>query len=163
MIIMINSQWEGSSHWDSLGMFQIYYVRHQEINSTAMPVRIIDQKIRLHEPIVTNKLKLTVVKSAKPMVFKIQLLGMPADKKYQADPMLDKKTFHNCKLHIVWKLEVSIASHLFPARSGWDVVPGSQNLSRREFKSTFAKSIWITFKHNKITENSSKIFPLRNI
>ena len=103
MIILVNSQWEGSSHWDSLGMFQIYYVRHQEINSTAMPVRVIDQKIRLHEPIVTNKLKLTVVKSAKPMVFKIQLLGTPADKKYQADPMLDKKTFHNCKLQFVKK------------------------------------------------------------
>ena len=113
MIILVNSQWEGSSHWDSLGMFQIYYVRHQEINSTAMPVRVIDQKIRLHEPIVTNKLKLTVVKSAKPMVFKIQLLGMPADKKYQADPMLDKKTFHNCKLQFVQKKALLFNVSLF--------------------------------------------------
>ena len=78
---------------------QKYWVRHGDIDMSTS--QVIKQTIRLSEPIVTNKIKLNIVKGGKdgkaPIVFKMNVLGMPPDKKYKADSMLDEATFNNCK------------------------------------------------------------------
>ena len=49
---------------------------------------LITREILLSQPVVTNKLKLIIRNAPDSVVFKMDLIGMPPDKKYAADPVL---------------------------------------------------------------------------
>ena len=49
---------------------------------------LITRDIFLSQPVVTNKLKLIIRTAPDSVVFKMDLIGMPPDKKYAADPVL---------------------------------------------------------------------------
>ena len=49
---------------------------------------VITRTIMLSQPVVTNKFKLIIRKAADTVVFKLDVIGMPPNKKYDADPVL---------------------------------------------------------------------------
>ena len=54
---------------------------------------LITRRIILSQPVVTNKFKLIIRKAADTVVFKLDVIGMPPDKKYDADPVLSPLSY----------------------------------------------------------------------
>ena len=63
-----------------------YYMFFGDANDQTN--ELITRKIILSQPVVTNKFKLILLKAADTVVFKLDVIGMPPDKKYDADPVL---------------------------------------------------------------------------
>ena len=58
---------------------------------------VITREIYLSQPVVTNRFRVVVRKAADIVVFKLDVIGMPPDKKYDTDPVLKPQTFQECK------------------------------------------------------------------
>ena len=58
----------------------------------------ITRNILLPQPVVTDKFKLIVDNGPDSVVFKMDVIGMPPDKKYEVDPILTPQLFEegNC-------------------------------------------------------------------
>ena len=58
---------------------------------------LIARTILLSQPVVTNKFKLIIRKAADTVVFKLDVIGMPPNKKYDADPVLSPLSYEEGK------------------------------------------------------------------
>ena len=58
----------------------------------------ITRNILIPQPVVTDKFKLTVDNGPDSVVFKMDVIGMPPNKKYEVDPILTPQLFEegNC-------------------------------------------------------------------
>ena len=81
-----------SSDQCSTGVYHIFFG-----NATDQDDNITNREILFPQPIVTNKFKLIFKKAATSVVIKMDLLGMPPDKKYESDPVLDPIAYEDCK------------------------------------------------------------------
>ena len=66
-------------------------------NASVQANEVISRNIYLPDPVVTNKFRLIVRKGAESAVIKMDVIGMPPDKKYNADPMLTSQLYQECK------------------------------------------------------------------
>ena len=62
-------------------------------NASEQPTELISRDIFISQPVVTNKLKLTVKKGSDSVVVKLDVIGMPPDKKKDADPVLEPQLY----------------------------------------------------------------------
>ena len=70
-------------------------------NANDQEDELITRKILLSQPVVTNKFKLIIRKASDTVVFKLDVIGMPPDKKYDADPVLTPLPYEEGKL-VMW-------------------------------------------------------------
>ena len=55
----------------------------------------ISRDIMFPQPVVTDNFQLIVKKAAPSVLMKIDLIGMPPGKKYEADPVLEPKPYED--------------------------------------------------------------------
>ena len=67
-------------------------------NASVQANEVIQRDIYLPDPVVTNKFRLSVRKGAESVVIKMDVIGMPPYKKYNADPMLTPQLYQECKI-----------------------------------------------------------------
>ena len=67
-------------------------------NASEQPTEVISRDIYLPNPVVTNKFRLIVRKGVESVVVKMDVIGMPPDKKYDADPMLTPQLYEEGKI-----------------------------------------------------------------
>ena len=67
-------------------------------NASDQAKEVISRDIYFPDPVVTNKFRLIVQKGAESVVMKMDVIGMPPDKKYNADPMLTPQLYQECKI-----------------------------------------------------------------
>ena len=86
---------------------QEYVTLHREASSALSTV--ISRRFLFPHPVATDKFTLTVLEGDEPLVFKMDLLGMPPEKKYAVDPILDpikyKRDFDGNRLEENWNFE----------------------------------------------------------
>ena len=75
---------------------------------------LITRDILFSQPVVTNKFKLIVNEASPSVAIKMDVIGMPPDKKYEADPVLDPISYEdgNYEGFIIYLMDVSILSHI---------------------------------------------------
>ena len=56
---------------------------------------LITRDILFSQPVVTNKFKLIVDEASPSVAIKMDVIGMPPDKKYEADPVLDPISYED--------------------------------------------------------------------
>ena len=56
---------------------------------------LITRDILFSQPVVTNKFKLIVNEASPSVAIKMDVIGMPPDKKYEADPVLDPISYED--------------------------------------------------------------------
>jgi hypothetical protein len=74
----------------------VFSVKYSPLD--AKSASILSRDIYLPKPVVTDQLIMTVVSSMDTTVFKMDIIGLPPDKKYTLDPMLSPNTYTDCKL-----------------------------------------------------------------
>ena len=62
-------------------------------NATDQENEVITRNIFLSQPVVTNKFRLIIKKAPDTVVFKLDVIGMSPDRKYDADPVLTQQLF----------------------------------------------------------------------
>ena len=73
----------------------MFYVKHSPLDATSNA--ILSRDIYLPNPIVTDQFTLTILESMDPTVFKMDIIGLTSDKKYNLDPVLSPNTYTDCK------------------------------------------------------------------
>ena len=69
---------------------------------------LITRDILFSQPVVTNKFKLIVDEASPSVAIKMDVIGMPPDKKYEADPVLDPISYEdgNYECFIIYLTDV---------------------------------------------------------
>ena len=62
-------------------------------NATDQSNELITRNIYLSQPVVTNKFRLIIKNAPDTVVFKLDVIGMSPDRKYDADPILTPQLF----------------------------------------------------------------------
>ena len=77
--------------------FQIFNLYHGNSIQQQDPIERI---IHLPYPVVTNRFKIEIVESQTPVNFKIDILGIGAEERYQLDPVAESTVHTDCKLSL---------------------------------------------------------------
>ena len=72
-------------------------------NANDQANELIERDIVLSQPVATNKFKLIVQKDPDTVVFKLDVIGMPPYKKYDADPVLTPLAYEDGNIQILFK------------------------------------------------------------
>ena len=77
---------------------------------------LITRDILFSQPVVTNKFKLIVDEASPSVAIKMDVIGMPPNKKYDADPVLDPISYedgnYECFIIYLTDEHLSILSHI---------------------------------------------------
>ena len=71
-------------------------------NASDQTNELISRDIYFSTPVVTNKFKLIVGKAPDSIVFQLDVIGMPPDKKYEADPVLTPQAYEEGIITILY-------------------------------------------------------------
>ena len=73
---------------------------------------LITRDILFSQPVVTNKFKLIVNEASPSVAIKMDVIGMPPDKKYDADPVLDPISYEDGNYEVLFCMSSTLMQYL---------------------------------------------------
>ena len=74
-----------------------YFQIADSAQGNPMAIPIISRTTYLPQPVVTNRIRINIIKGQKSIAIKLNFIGAPPKKLYKMDTVLDKHVFQDCK------------------------------------------------------------------